>query len=260
MSETKRPRTLRSGALCLFGCDRSEPEVHAAANRVGTEFHVVVQEAVAAHAAIEAAEVVVEIFDLGGPVAGDRKLDAGAGSPADLRVGRAAEARIRRRHVAEGGAAGDVGHPAIERIAQAAACGAEPGVLAAAATDASPVGGPLDVGPVDVALQADHPGAELPVIADHAARRVEAAGAVPARVAPGSTAVDTDVKAGPVVVGRRIDWRPGGHLLPRQVGRMSRTDQADHRQYAGAREKNAFHVPCSCLNHGCQSILSSVRV
>src|SRR3982075_414214 len=117
----KRPRTLRSGAFCLFGCDRSEPEVHATADRIGTEFHVVVQEAVAAHAAIEAAEVVVEIFDLGGPVAGDRKLDACAGGPADLRVGRAAEARMRRRHVAEGGAAGEICHPAIERIAEAAA-------------------------------------------------------------------------------------------------------------------------------------------
>src|SRR4030081_381777 len=217
----KRPRTLRSGAFCLFGWDRSEPEVHAASDRVRTEFLVVVHDAVEPPAAIEAAEVVVEIFDLGGPIAGDRKLDAGAGGPADLRVGRAAEARMRRRHVAEGGAAGDVGHPAIERIAQAAARGAEPGVLAAAAADASPVGGPLDVGPVDVALQADHPGAELPVVADraadHAARRVEAAGAVPARAAPGAAAVDTDVKAGPVVVGRRIDWRPDRHLLPRQV-------------------------------------------
>src|SRR3981081_2925688 len=67
----KRPRPLRSGAFYLFGSDRSEPEDHAAADRVGTEFHVVVQDAVAAHAAIEAAEVVVEIFDLGCPVAGD---------------------------------------------------------------------------------------------------------------------------------------------------------------------------------------------
>src|ERR1043166_840812 len=122
----------------------SEAEIDAAAHQVVVEAHIVGRRAAAVHVAVEAAEIDVEIFDLGAPVAGERVLDAASGGPADLRVGLTGESGRRRLDVAERGTAGHVRQEIAERIADAAARGAEPVVLHAAARAARHIGASAD--------------------------------------------------------------------------------------------------------------------
>src|SRR5262249_37732359 len=70
----------------------SELEVHAAAHEVGGEVDVR-RRAGAGGAAVEAAEVDVEIFRLGGPVPAERDFEAAARGPAGVGRARRAEAR-----------------------------------------------------------------------------------------------------------------------------------------------------------------------
>ena len=153
------------------------------------------------------AEVGVEIFELGGPGAGESPFDAGAGGPADRGVGIAADRRFDLQ-AGEGGAAGDVGHEVVPGVADAAARRREPGVLdgafAAAAGDGV-AGVALDQGVVDVAFQAPDPVAGLQIVAKRGADQPAvlgvggevAEGVRHVGIAPGIAAVETDVETGP---------------------------------------------------------------
>ncbi len=118
----------------------------------------------------EAAEIDVEVFDLGGPVAEEGVFEAGAGGPADAGFAGAQRQRIDRRlDVAECGAAGDVRHEPIEGVADAAARGGEPLVRGFAGQAEAAVGAALEVGPGDVALKAPDERTGLVVVAERAA-------------------------------------------------------------------------------------------
>src|SRR5207247_1347199 len=135
------------------------------ADDVRVELDVVRRHRSAGRAAIELAEIDVEIFELGRPVADEGVFDAKAGGPAGLRLAGAGEAWRRRLDVAERAARGDVGQEAVERVADAAAQGGEPAELGLAAERAIEHGRALDVGPVVIAFDAEHPGAGLDVVA-----------------------------------------------------------------------------------------------
>src|ERR1700731_4686482 len=100
---------------------RSKSEIDAATHQIVVEADVVGRRAAAVHIAVEAAEIDVEIFELGAPVAGERVLDAAAGGPADLRVGLTREAGRARVDVADRETAGHVRQEVAERVADAAA-------------------------------------------------------------------------------------------------------------------------------------------
>src|SRR5205823_13976147 len=126
--------------------------------------------------------------------------------PAGIGARRADEAGAVGFDIADREAAGEVRQETIEGIADTAAHSAEPVILGLAVQPAAGGAG-LDVGPVDVAFEAEHPRAAgaLPVVAggaaDHAARRAIADGkAVPAGIAEAAAAVDAQVKTGPVVL------------------------------------------------------------
>src|SRR6202035_4412724 len=141
-------------------------------------------------------------------------------------------------------AAGDDRHEAVGGVAEPAAHGGEPVVAGLAAERAGGVGGAVDVGPVDVAFQADDALAELIIVADRSADQaaggVEAASAIPGRTAEAAAAVDADVEAGPVVdrngnrslvIGR---WR----RTRRKIGRRRRARQC---RQADKGKKYALH-------------------
>src|SRR5437763_13553591 len=149
----------------------AEAEVHAAAHHVALERDVVVGDHAAAEAAIHVAEIHMEIFGLGGPIIGERELDAAAGGPAGAGLAGARKARRAGLDVAESDAAGHVGQEPVERIAGTAAHGGEP-IIAGGATGRTPGrgGAALEVGPVHIAFEAEHRMAELPIDAGGAAR------------------------------------------------------------------------------------------
>src|SRR3954463_4020413 len=150
---------------------RSEAVVDADADQIGLEADVVRRDTAAGHAAVELAEVGVEIFDLGRPVAAEGVFDADAGGPADLRLADRGAGGVDRLDVAVGGAGGDVRQPAVPAgKAEAGARGAEPVVLGRAS--AARTGGvALHAGPVEVGFDAPDPGAGLEIIAEGAAHQ-----------------------------------------------------------------------------------------
>src|SRR5580704_530440 len=173
----------------------AEAEIHAAAHHIALERDVVVGDAAAIEAAIHVAEIHMEIFGLGGPIVGERELDAAAGRPAGIGLGRSREARRAGLDIADREAARDIRQEPVERIAGAAPNGGEPVVVGTAAAGATRGGaGALEVRPVDIALEAEHGVAHFPIdaggTADDPAREVEAAGAVPVGGAPTAAAVD----------------------------------------------------------------------
>src|SRR5947209_18764590 len=115
--------------------DRSgELVVQAGANNVFLEADIVDQRE---RPGVEAAEIDVEIFELGAPVAQEGVFKTGAEGPAELVVRRRSQdAKGRRadgrRDFAVGAAAGDVRHPAVEGVAEPAASRGKPVVLGAA--------------------------------------------------------------------------------------------------------------------------------
>ena len=120
---------------------------------------------------VSGAEIDVEIFELGAPVAVDGDFHAGAGGPTDIGVGGRAS-RLHRLDVAVGDAAGDIGQPTIKRIANPCARGADPALLsltlaaAVSETDAPQAGSAaFDAHPVGISFDAEHDGAGLPVVA-----------------------------------------------------------------------------------------------
>src|SRR3974390_1569617 len=170
---------IRGFFVCESGA-RSEVIVQTGADDVGA---VVDVRRDARHAdagpAARLAEIGVEVFDLGGERTGDCGFDPRAAGPAGLPLGRAAEYG-RGLQIADSETAGDVGQQAVERVADAAADGAEPVVLELATSRAVRGGRALHAAPVDVAFEPAHDAVSLPVVADgaaeHAAGSVEVAG------------------------------------------------------------------------------------
>jgi asparagine synthase (glutamine-hydrolysing) len=124
---TAHQELLLSGDEMLGRMD--EAVVETGANDVGLERRIRSGQADAA----AAAEIDIEIFELGGPRSGNRGFDAATPGPAGLGRGRVGEASQRRLDVAEGRAAGHVRQETVERIADAAARGGEPVVTRSAA-------------------------------------------------------------------------------------------------------------------------------
>src|SRR5882757_6150185 len=150
----------------MFDADsRSEAEIESAAHDVARERCVVAGQESAAQAAIDVAQVDVEILGFCGPGSEQPNLQPGADSPAEIGVILADVARLVRADIADGEAAGQIGHEAVEGVADAAAHGGEPGVAGLAARRAERKSMSLDVGPVDIAFKTEHEGAELPVVA-----------------------------------------------------------------------------------------------
>src|SRR2546423_651832 len=127
----------------------SEPHVQAAAKDVGVERHVAVGGKPAIEAAIEVAEVDIEILGLHAHVWNDADLEAAAHGPAGGGDAAAGEARHGRVDVAEREPGGEVGQEPVEGIAGTAARGGEPVVAGLAAGGTKGVRGAADAGPVD---------------------------------------------------------------------------------------------------------------
>ena len=161
---------------------------------------------IGAAAGVEAAEIDVEIFDLGAPVAQEGVFEAAADGPAELVAGcrgrDAANGVVVALTSAVGAAAGDVRQPAIEGIADPAAEGGEPVVRGLAGDNARDAGdAALHVGPAEVAFEAVDDRAGLIVVAKRAADQ-EALGfgvgpgrQCPSRGAEAVAGVDADVEA-----------------------------------------------------------------
>src|SRR6185437_8563292 len=150
------------------GGGRSEAIIHARAHEMGVEVDAVADRA-AGNAAVERAEVDVEIFALDRQIAPDRVFEASAGGPTNSGLGGRAEHRFGGLDVARGAAGGDIGHQAAPAgIADPAAHRGEPIIFGLAAVDAAS-GVALDVRPIDVAFDAPDPHAGLEIVAKRAA-------------------------------------------------------------------------------------------
>src|SRR5262249_1035881 len=127
----------------------------------------------------------VGVYGVWGAGSEQSEWEAGADSPTEIRVILADIAWRVRADIADGHAAGRIGHEAVEGVADAAAHGGKPGVAGLAARRTERKGMALDVGPVDIAFEAEHQGADLPGVArghtQEAAREVEVAGRIPGR-------------------------------------------------------------------------------
>src|SRR5215831_581490 len=217
---TKSPGPEVRGLFMRRAAQASEPQVRPAAKDVGGERYVAAGQETAIEAAIEVAEIDVEILGLQAHIADDADFEAGAHGPAGVSDAAARQDRQGQAgvDVAHREPAGKVGQEAVEGVAYPPAHGGEPLVAGLAAPRAQHGGRPFDARPVDVALGADHRLAELPVVAhgaaDEAAGHVERVHAVPLGATPTAAAVDADVEAGPgvdrivdrprLVVGRQI--------------------------------------------------------
>src|SRR5262245_32894776 len=240
------PGPLVRGFVLAAAPFASEPDVEASTEDVGIERRVTGRHEAAIETAVEVAEIDIEVLGLHADVADHADLESDAEGPAGTAVAAAGQARPGRIDVASGEAAGDVGHEAVEGVAEAAARGDEPLVARLAAGGAQHVRRALDPRPVDVAFGAEHDLVDLPVVADGAADEaagdVELVDAVPLRRAPTAAAVDAEIEAGPVVdrgvVGRRRRRRP----VARNVGADGRPDRrARQGQKAYAPNNEAFH-------------------
>src|SRR5664280_555244 len=143
-----RPALLRS-----LQTSRLEVVVYATPNDAGLERDVD-GHAACRQAAARLAEIDIEIFDLGGPGAHEGVFEAAAAGPTKPGIGFRRAADRRHLDVAKCRAAGDVGHPAIHGIADAATRRCEP-IVFRFATDGGV--GALDPAGVDVAFQAPDP-------------------------------------------------------------------------------------------------------
>src|SRR6516225_9026498 len=165
----EKPRTEVRGLVVRRAGQASEPQVRPAAKDVGGERHVAAGRKTAVEAAVEVAEIDVEILGLEAHVADDADFEAGAHGPAGVADAPARQQRQRGVDVAEREPAGEVGQEAVEGESHAPAHGGEPLVARLAAPGAEHRGRSFDARPVDVALGANHHLAELPVVADGAA-------------------------------------------------------------------------------------------
>src|SRR5262249_13954516 len=220
VAATKSPGPEVRGSVVRRAAGGHDRRVRPAAKDVGGERHVAAGRETAIEAAVEVAEIDVEILSLEAHVADDADFEAGAHGPAGVADAAARQQRQRGVDVAEREPAGEVGQETVEGEAHAPARGAEPLVARLAAPRTQHRGRSFDARPVDVALGANHALAELPVVADGAADEpaghVEAVHGVPLRTAPAAAAVDADVEAGPgiywivgrprLVIGRRLGF------------------------------------------------------
>src|SRR3984893_5550285 len=146
----------------------------------------------------------MEIFNLGGPWAGDCGFEAAADSPAGLGRTGVADAGHRGFNVTECDAPGNVRHEAVERIARASAHRAQP-IVPGLATERITIPVEPEIAPVDIALKAEDSLAYLVIVADRATHE----SSEPARrigIAPAAAAVNAKVEAAPIV-GLRIRQR-----------------------------------------------------
>src|SRR5665811_1001312 len=143
------------GRPCSGLCRPSwlEVVVYATPNDAGLERDVG-GHAACRHAAARLAEIDIKIFDLGRPGAHEGVFEAAAAGPTEPGIGFRRAADRRHLDVAKCRAAGDVGHPAIHGIADAATRRCEP-IVFRFATDGGV--GALDPAGVDVAFQAPDP-------------------------------------------------------------------------------------------------------
>ena len=195
----------------------------------------------------------MQIFDLGGPIAGQPRLDADAGCPAIERIGKI---RAERRHAvdiervgftdaAPGWTSGDVEQVPIMGPAKTGAGGGKPVQLLPHAIGIKFPGAVVEktkytargIGlacPLDVAFSADQDIAELPVVTDLTAEQPAArdchgwghAGAdihdlSKAIAAVAVATVDAGIKSGPAP-----DWNWHGRRLDRYVRRRRCRRQA----------------------------------
>src|SRR5262249_43393338 len=135
----------RSRWLAMTKVSVSELIVHAGAQEIGVERHVVIDESgPAIQSAIEAAEIDIEILDLGRPVLRSRSLQSGAHGPATVVAAGLRQSRRRCLDIAEGAAASDERHESIRGIAEAPAHRGKPGVARLATQQARIVGRAID--------------------------------------------------------------------------------------------------------------------
>src|SRR5665647_2212461 len=159
----KRAPEFAPGVWSFWLMPRLEAVVQAGAHGVGLEARVRTKRRAVA------AEIDVEVFDLGGPRTGKRRFEAATEGVAGLGVARLASAGDRVLHAANGKTAGDIGHEAIEGITDTAARGAEP-VVAGFAVQADAAGrAATNVRPVEVAFETEHGLVDLIVVTDGAA-------------------------------------------------------------------------------------------
>src|ERR1019366_7124900 len=204
------------------------------------------------------AEIDVEIFDLGAPIAVDAVFQAGAGGPAYIGVGGRA-GRLHRLDVTVGDSAGDIRQPAIKRVADPCARRADPALLGLAlaaaigGTDAPRAGSAaLDAHPVGISFDAEHDGTGLPIVAelsaDHSAGSIEISRihancrVTPTRLAPGVAAIDAGVEAGPTEwqLRRRLVVRRGIRSC-REIGGLRRHRARNHARGDNPKRERAIH-------------------
>src|SRR5450631_529612 len=149
----KKPRAFCPGLRrSIDTADRSEAIVHADAGEIGFEADVVRRRRAAGQAAVEPAEVDVEIFSLVTPAGPQRVFDAEARGPTDFHLGSGADERFGRLDIAPGDTGGKVRQPVVPSgIADAAARGGKPGVLGLAGVNAAS-GATLHRGYIEVAF------------------------------------------------------------------------------------------------------------
>src|SRR5665811_1230047 len=155
-----------------------------------------------------------------------------------------------RIDVAEGRAAGDVGHEAAEGIAETAPRGRQPRIagFARCTETGAAAGAAADIAPVAVTLEAEHGLAHLVIITDGAADdgagevvAVRSERVAPIRMAKAAAAVDADIEAGPVVR-RLIHRRLSRHGLPaRHVRGARRPRHRHHGERTKARQNQTLH-------------------
>src|SRR5262245_28745002 len=223
----------------------SEPDVEASTEEVGVERRVAGRRETAIETAIEIAEIDIKVLGLHAHIADHADLEPDAEGPAGVAVAAAGQSRPRRADIPGRKTAGDVGHEAVEGVAEAAARGDQPLVARLAAGGTQHVRGALDPRPVDVAFGAQHDLVDLPVVADGAADKaagdVERVDAVPPRRTPAAATVDTEIEPRPVVDGGVVLGRRR-RPIARDVGAGSRPGRrARQGQKACARNNEAFH-------------------
>src|SRR3954468_19640939 len=231
---------------------KSEAVIQTSAHHVAAEVHIGRQRA-RSRRATDVAEIDIEIFDLGGPIGDDRGFDAAAGGPTDLGVACSGKAHLIGMDAADGEAAGDVRHPAIERVAEAAARGPQPIVFGFATCRAGRTDeAAFDAAPANVTFQTEHGRAaeSLPVVADGAADEAAGRTGIGAvggliRAAPSIAAVDTDIEAGPVVDRYHHSRRSGRHGT-RQIRRNRIDGSQNENANCGEEYATHTHLPCLC--------------
>src|SRR5262249_21180528 len=149
VATTKSPGPNVRGLVVRRAAQPSEPQVRPAAKDVGGERHVAAGQQTAIEAAIEVAEVDVEILGLEAHIADDADFEAGAHGPAGVADAAARQDRQGQAgvDVADREPAGEVGQEAVEGVAYPPAHGGEPLVAGLAAPRAQHGGRPFDARP-----------------------------------------------------------------------------------------------------------------